>query len=123
MAPPGQANVGKIYVKPWCNECKRHHTGNYSRCIRVRCYQCGKIGHYTCHYLRRVLVEQLLLESGASYFMRESRPPNPNRVQNEASVDVRPSQKGPIAHGASIAGSAQQTRRFAANEQGRNKYV
>ena len=55
--------------------------------------------------------------------MRGSRSPNPNRVQNEASADIGPSQKGVVAHRASIASNAQQTRRFAANEQESNKYV
>ena len=53
-----------------------------------------------------MLEEQLLLESGASHFVKESRPSNPNRVQNKASTDVGSSQKGPVGHGASIVGSA-----------------
>ena len=37
--------------------------------------------------------------SSVLHSMRRGRPPNPNKVgvvQNEASVDVGPSQKGPI---------------------------
>ena len=56
MALPRQANVGKIYAILWYNECKSHHTENYSRHTRVRCYQCNKIRHYARDYLEKVLI-------------------------------------------------------------------
>ena len=123
MALPRQANVGKIYAILWYNECKSHHTENYSRHTRVRCYQCGKIGHYACDCPKRMLEEQLLLESDASHSVRESRPLNPNRVQNEADADMRSTQKGHVGQETSAVGSAQQTRKFATTERGKNKYV
>ena len=55
MAPSGQTNIGETYVKPWCNECKSHHTGNYSRHTRVWCYQYSEIGHYARDYPKRIL--------------------------------------------------------------------
>ena len=80
MAPPGQVDIGKRHGMSWCDECKSHHTGNYSRSTRVRYYQCGEIGHYARDYLERMLEEQLLLESSASHSVRGSRTLNPNKV-------------------------------------------
>ena len=79
--------------------------------------------HYARDYPERVFAEQSMLESSASHLMRGSRPLNPNRVQNEVSADMEPSQKGVVAHRASVASNAQQTSAFVANEQERNKYV
>ena len=55
MAPPGQEGFRETYAKPWCNECKSHHMGNYSRDIRVWCYQCGEIGYYAHDCLEKIL--------------------------------------------------------------------
>ena len=91
IAPLKQAENVEGHRASWCDECKSHHTGNCSRRTRVRCYQCSEIGHYARDYPVRLFVKQSLLESSASHLMRGSRSPNSNRVQNEASVDVRPS--------------------------------
>ena len=123
MVLPRQTDDVEMHGASWCDECKSSHTGNCSRRTRVRCYQCSEIGHYARDCPVRLFAEQSLLESSASHLMRGSRPLNPNRVQNKASVDVGPSQKGVVAHRASVASNAQKNRRFAADEQERNKYV
>ena len=119
MAQPGQAGVGKIYTMSRCNECKSNHTENYSRCIKVQCYQYNEIGHYARNYLEKVLIEQMMQGSSASHTMRGSGPPKPNRVgvvKNKASADVGLSQKEPVGQESSVVGNDQQARGFVATK-------
>ena len=58
MVQPRQAGVGKTYTMSWCNECKSHHMENYSRHIRVWCYQCNEIRYYAPDCPEKVLAEQ-----------------------------------------------------------------
>ena len=55
-------------------------------------------------------IELKVLKIGASHSMRGGRPLNPNAwggVQNEASVNIEPSQKGPIGQWDSVVYNAQ----------------